>query len=171
MFQTPISFDASAVVSGVLNYQRLPLAGNTFPGAIKTTTKAVQEIGTAMDTAVTPNFQQHHKSAIKAWINYDARTTPGTIIIRSSYNVSSVTYNGVGDHTVVWDVDFADADNYCWVGSAMRGDTAVSDVTIQGFNSTAYNGAIASFQMRIMTICDTAKENFLANWIMAVGLQ
>ena len=45
----------------------------------------------------------------KAWVNFDGTTSPGTI--RSSYNVSSVTKNGVGDYTVNFTTAMSDA-NY-----------------------------------------------------------
>lgn len=49
------------------------------------------------------------KQIAKAWVNFNGTTSPGTI--RSSYNVSSVTKNGVGDYTVNFATPMADA-NY-----------------------------------------------------------
>ena len=43
-----------------------------------------------------------------AWVNFNGT---GTVAIRSSYNVSSVTDNGVGDYTVNFTIAMADA-NY-----------------------------------------------------------
>ena len=45
----------------------------------------------------------------KAWVNFNGTTNPGTI--RSSYNVSSVTKNGLGDYTVNFATAMTDA-NY-----------------------------------------------------------
>jgi hypothetical protein len=44
----------------------------------------------------------------KAWVNFNGS---GTVAIRASYNVSSITDNGTGDYTVNFTNAFADA-NY-----------------------------------------------------------
>jgi hypothetical protein len=44
----------------------------------------------------------------KAWVNFNGT---GTVAIRASYNVSSITDNGVGDYTVNFTTALADA-NY-----------------------------------------------------------
>jgi hypothetical protein len=44
----------------------------------------------------------------KAWVNFNGT---GTVAIRASYNVSSITDNGAGDYTVNFTNAFADA-NY-----------------------------------------------------------
>jgi hypothetical protein len=44
----------------------------------------------------------------KAWVNFNGT---GTVAIRASYNVSSITDNGTGDYTVNFTTAFADA-NY-----------------------------------------------------------
>jgi hypothetical protein len=60
--------------------------------------------------------------AVKAWINFDST---GTISIRDSFNVTSITDNGVGDFTITWDTDFADV-NYAWVGTSTGIGSSVS---------------------------------------------
>jgi hypothetical protein len=45
----------------------------------------------------------------KAWVNFNGT---GTVAIRASYNVSSITDNGVGNYTVNFTTAMADA-NYC----------------------------------------------------------
>lgn len=47
----------------------------------------------------------------KAWVNFNGT---GTVAIRASYNVSSITDNGTGDYTVNFTNAFADA-NYSTV--------------------------------------------------------
>lgn len=48
-----------------------------------------------------------------AWVNFNGT---GTVAIRSSYNVSSITDNGTGDYTVNFATALADA-NYSITGS------------------------------------------------------
>jgi hypothetical protein len=58
----------------------------------------------------------------KAWVNFDGT---GTVAIRASYNVSSITDNGTGDYTVNFTSALADA-NYCVAlgGSRQNGTTS-----------------------------------------------
>ena len=53
------------------------------------------------------------KGSAKAWVNFNGT---GTVAIRASYNVSSITDNGVGDFTVNFTTALADA-NYSFAGS------------------------------------------------------
>ena len=50
----------------------------------------------------------------KGWININGK---GTIAIRDSFNVASITDNGAGDYTVTWDTDFASGDYATLVGA------------------------------------------------------
>jgi hypothetical protein len=59
----------------------------------------------------------------KAWVNFNGT---GTVAIRASYNVSSITDNGVGDYTVNFTTALADA-NYSV--SATVGQTSTSVMT------------------------------------------
>ena len=56
----------------------------------------------------------------KAWVNFNGT---GTVAIRASYNVSSITDNGVGDYTVNFTTAMVDA-NYGFAISGGRGNSA-----------------------------------------------
>lgn len=56
----------------------------------------------------------------KAWVNFNGT---GTVAIRASYNVSSITDNGVGDYTV----------NFT---------TAMPDTNYASFNFATFSGAV-----------------------------
>ena len=73
----------------------------------------------------------------KAWVNFNGTfaTSPFTIAnggIRASFNVSSITDNGVGDYTVNFTTALADV-NYCAVGQSGYTSSAV------GAGSVAFN--------------------------------
>jgi hypothetical protein len=55
------------------------------------------------------NFDTAGINALRAWVNFNGTTSPGTI--RASGNVSSVTRNGTGDYTVNFTTAMLDA-NY-----------------------------------------------------------
>lgn len=54
------------------------------------------------------NFDTAGGNAVKAWVNFNGT---GTVAIRASFNVSSITDNGTGDYTVNFTNALADA-NY-----------------------------------------------------------
>jgi hypothetical protein len=53
------------------------------------------------------------QGSAKAWVNFNGT---GTVAIRASYNVSSITDNGTGDYTVNFTTAMPDA-NYSYTGS------------------------------------------------------
>ena len=50
----------------------------------------------------------------KAWVNFNGT---GTVAIRDSYNVSSITDNGTGDYTINYSTALNNS-NYCALGSS-----------------------------------------------------
>ncbi|HYH63438.1 MAG TPA: hypothetical protein VD866_01955 [Urbifossiella sp.] len=75
-------------------------------------TQAQMEATSSLAAVVTPGRQQYHPSAAKFWVKHDDGTT-----IAASYNVSSVTDNGTGDHTVNFATAFSSTD-YCVVATS-----------------------------------------------------
>lgn len=63
------------------------------------------------DTGSAPSY------SCRAWVNFNGT---GTVAIRASGNVSSITDNGVGDYTVNFTTAMPDA-NYCVAGSCCLG--------------------------------------------------
>jgi hypothetical protein len=57
------------------------------------------------------NFDTAGGNAVKAWVNFNGT---GTVAIRASYNVSSITDNGTGDYTLNFTNAMTDA-NYAVV--------------------------------------------------------
>jgi len=66
--------------------------------------------------------EQIAQGRAKAWINFNGT---GTIAIRDSFNVSSITDNNTGEYTVNFQNAFADT-NYCAVASASQELNATS---------------------------------------------
>lgn len=60
--------------------------------------------------------------ACRAWVNFNGT---GTVAIRASGNVSSITDNGTGDYTVNFTTAMPDA-NYAWAVSAGRTANSVN---------------------------------------------
>jgi len=69
----------------------------------------------------------------KSWVNFNGT---GTVAIRASFNVSSITDNGTGDYTVNFTTALADA-NYSLTASC---STAIG-IAVQGGVNLFYNKA------------------------------
>jgi hypothetical protein len=88
--------------------------------------------------------------ACRAWVNFNGT---GTVAIRASGNVSSITDNGVGMYTVNFTTAMQDA-NYAWFGSSKTDGTGMRAVTLQnGFSSDQLAASLS-----IETIRDTASR-------------
>jgi hypothetical protein len=91
----PISISGSGTITGIST-------GGLPDGCIATDDLANNAVTTA-------KLGSGEASGLcKAWVNFNGT---GTVAIRASYNVSSITDNGVGDYTVNFTTALADA-NY-----------------------------------------------------------
>ena len=59
---------------------------------------------------------------VRAWVNFNGT---GTVAIRDSFNVSSITDNGTGDYTANFATALANA-NYCISGMAMNSNNFIA---------------------------------------------
>ena len=92
---------------------------------------------TSADTSGELQFQSNGVqigTLCRAWVNFNGT---GTVAIRASFNVSSITDNGTGDYTVNFTTAMPDA-NYSSVGSAANIAGAYSAIT---FNSNSSGAA------------------------------
>ena len=100
----PITINGSGTVTGIS-------AGGLPDGVITTDDIAANAVTTA-------KLGSGEASGLcKAWVNFNGT---GTVAIRASYNVSSITDNNTGDYTVNFTTALADAD-YAAVVSAESG--------------------------------------------------
>jgi hypothetical protein len=120
----------------------------SFDSNLAIATQSEQEAASSTTTVVTPGTQKYHPSAAKAWVML---TTVTTTAINASYNVASLTDNGVGDTTVNFSVAFSSA-NYCV--ASMGRSTATYLVLVQAPTSATYNATSSAF--RYMTVSTTA---------------
>jgi hypothetical protein len=79
----------------------------------------------------------------RAWVNFNGT---GTVAIRSSYNVSSITDNGVGDYTVNFTTAMPDA-NY---GFTFGGVNAVGTNNGTAFTGASFQGTQATSSIRVL---------------------
>lgn len=112
-------------------------------------TGAADKLSTASGSA--PSY------AARAWVNFNGT---GTVAIRASGNVSSITDNGVGDYTINFTTAMSDANYGVSYGSGNLGGTSITriaELTSQAagsFRVSQWNGASAS------SAVDSASMNF-----------
>jgi hypothetical protein len=112
--------DVVLAVGAALNDIVETVAYTTF----ETSNNATLAQGVLADTAVQPN----DSSVAKAWINFNGQ---GTVAIRESMNVSSITDNASGKYTTNFSSSFSNT-NYALAGYARRDndtDTAAMIIT------------------------------------------
>jgi len=104
-------------------------------------------------TLVTPNINSAQIPTIsgtapiymcRAWVNFNGT---GTVAIRASGNVSSITDNGTGDYTVNFTTAMPDA-NYNAVSMGQRNDFNNGDMNIS-FYGNVYGTAIGTGSVRV----------------------
>ena len=96
-------------------------------------------------------------SDLKAWVNFNGT---GTVAIRSSFNVSSITDNGTGNYTVNFTTALADG-NYC----AVFGDEGGLDTHRYQSSSTKTTSAFT-----VLTAQQTTSGSILAADIATIQL-
>jgi hypothetical protein len=80
------------------------------------------------------------QASVRAWVNFNGT---GTVAIRASYNVASITDNGTGDYTVNFDTALPDA-NY----AALVTNDKASTVNQVALFSTTVSSTTSAFNFQ-----------------------
>jgi hypothetical protein len=81
---------------------------------------------------------------IKVWINFNGS---GTVAIRDSFNISSLTDNGTGDYSLNYSDAFSN-DDYCLAGTAGYNAEFIANHLNGGGQSTTYSTSSCRFSVR-----------------------
>ena len=114
--------DYATAAQGALADAAAPLESPTLTGTPSAPTPATSDVSTQIATtamvqaAVTAAVAA--ANPVKAWVNFNGQ---GSLSIRSSFNVASVTDNGVGDFTINFTTNMSSTD-YATV-TGLRGST------------------------------------------------
>ena len=83
----------------------------------------------------------------KAWVNFNGS---GTVAIRSSYNISSITDNSVGNYTINFTTAMADVDYSVGLSATDNGTAGQTDGYAYGaWKRGANNSVFATTSLRI----------------------
>lgn len=122
---------------------QLPTATASSKGIVELATPEEVNTGTDSTRAMSPStlrggMKAHLNAygnapiyACRAWVNFNGT---GTVAIRGSGNVSSITDNGNGDYTVNFSTTMQDS-NYTWAGSASNTTAGSGGVSVCEYSS------------------------------------
>jgi hypothetical protein len=110
----------------------LTIIGLTSPAATALTLHSAGTTAVTIDTSQNLQFNSGYGSVAtaygcRAWVNFDGT---GTVAIRASGNVSSITDNGTGQYTVNFTTAMPDV-NYCFQISAQDANNGMGVPTAQ----------------------------------------
>ena len=111
-------------------------ATDTVAGLIEIATQAEVTTGVDSTRALTPftaEVRIPRKSRCTAWVNFNGL---GATPIRDSYNVGSITDNGVGDYIINFSSAMTNT-NYAILGTATGDGTATADVVVVPVENTS----------------------------------
>jgi hypothetical protein len=157
-YRTNVEYAMPSILG--INASQLTVAGGgrVWKIAARSNVVAIQTIG---DEDEPPVHRLYHTGNIKtalnatgtapiyacrAWVNFNGT---GTVAIRASGNVSSITDNGVGDYTVNFTTAMPDA-NYTCSGMAVFGDDTTDNVegTVTPYRPNTYTPSINEFRVK-----------------------
>jgi len=122
---------------------------NTLTGV--TTAGSIAVTGEGNST--TTNLQQ---GLAKAWVNFDGSASGAAS--RDSFNVSGMTDNGTGDHTITINNDFGNA-NYSAVGCCIAGTGSGNNGQVVSSIGSGSNAPAGSIRIAVQYSSTQAKND------------
>ena len=140
--------------TGVLALQTNGTTAVTVDASQNTTLAGTLTIGTATQAVPSGTAPLY---AARAWVNFNGT---GTIAIRASGNVSSITDNGAGDYTVNFTTAMSDA-NYGVSFASGPGNGRTPMISTASFNDTSNTAAslMSTTQLRVIMSNSAASYN------------
>jgi len=133
----------SPVIAAITNTGTLTLPTSTDTLVGRATTDTLTNKTLTSPTLTTPNINSAQFATVsgtapiypcRAWVNFNGT---GTVAIRESGNVSSITDNGVGNYTVNFTTAMPDANYSCIGMTANEGTYAGTNLTTSTTNTTS----------------------------------
>ena len=125
------------------------LKTNTLTGTSTAGSIAV----TGEGNSTTTNLQQ---GLAKAWVNFDG--TASGAAARDSFNVSGMTDNGTGDHTITINNDFGNA-NYSAVGCCIAGTGSGNNGQVVSSIGSGSNAPAGSIRIAVQYSSNQSKND------------
>ena len=143
----PISINGSGTISGIS-------VGGLENGCVNEAdlaTAAVTNTKLASNAVTIDKMGSAEQSGLcKAWVNFNGT---GTVAIRASYNVSSITDNGAGEYTVNFAAALVDA-NYGVATYAAFSNNSVASTNVRGIGNCIKSAGSIRVQVIYYTALD-----------------
>ncbi len=153
---------ASTISAGTTSGTAIAIAGDTS-GVLQLQTNGTTA-ALELDTSQNLKFNSGYGSVVtgygcRAWVNFDGT---GTVSIRASGNVSSITDNGAGDYTVNFSTAITDA-NYSFVAFPKTSSTAQSRVVFANGDNSNTTQSASSYRFYVTTLGGTPTDTDFVN--------
>jgi hypothetical protein len=137
----------------------LPLTGGTVTGA--STFNSAVTFGSTASVADNLSFNSGYGSSAvaygcRAWVNFNGT---GTVAIRASGNVTSITDNGTGDYTVNFTTAMPDA-NYISAMGGGSGSGGSLDTIVEEVYGASYIKTTSAYRIFSVSASFTAQDRF-----------
>jgi hypothetical protein len=137
----------------------LPLTGGTVTGA--STFNSAVTFGSTASVAGNLSFNSGYGSSAvaygcRAWVNFNGT---GTVAIRASGNVTSITDNGTGDYTVNFTTAMPDA-NYISAMGGGSGSGGSLDTIVEEVYGASYIKTTSAYRIVSVSASFTAQDRF-----------
>jgi hypothetical protein len=116
-------------------------------------------ISTLKDSSGVLATQNGMTGIAKAWVNFNGT---GTVAIRSSFNVSSITDNGTGDYTVNFTTAMPDANYAATALARVNGNTLTLAQFKNGGSQTTTTFSLATYTSA-PALVDASEVYFVVN--------
>jgi hypothetical protein len=136
--------------------ERLRIANTGAFGLSGTNYGSSGQVLTSNGSGSAPSWQAASSGAgnVVAWANFQGT---GTVSLRSSGNISSVTDNGTGDYTVSFTSSLSS--NYTWALNARNNDNNASSQSFVGVTANCETPSNSSFRMSAVTPVNNTKQD------------
>ncbi len=111
-------------------------------------TQAQEEAGSVNTAWTSPGVQHYHPSAAKAWVVFQGT---GTVNVKASHNVASISDGGAGTYTVNFSTGFSSVNYTCVCTASHTGgacrfcmQSGVTDPTVSAFTMTVRGEAFTA---------------------------
>lgn len=128
------------------NLSSIPNASDTASGIIELAVQSEMESASDTSRAVVPGRMQYHPGVCKAWVIFQGT---GTVTIRASHGVSSITDNSTGNWSVNFSTSFSASTAYCPVISTSHATTV--DCITEFDNATIAAGSFRIYVLGYQT--------------------
>ncbi len=91
----------------------------------------------------------------RAWVNFNGT---GTVAIRASGNVSSISDNGTGDYTINFSITFPDI-NYCAQLTGQRDANGNGSAMAAIYGNSTYSNSVSTTSVRVQLTNDAGNPN------------